>query len=290
MRAGRKTWPKVKTMNQEYDIERRLKQYFPIFFELLGSNKVDWKKVTKAFSRKVNEWHQKHGKTGENIRVEASFFNIITAAMQGNELAEGHLNFIRKLFEELINHLDIEERKLIVPALYGVVTNIDRKFWNFIGELCVLNNLKKSTKYRLADVEVPVVPSNPSGTKIDFKFVNLETPAHVFIEIVNVHLNDIEDWPDEKVNNLLHQKIQGKLNSTGIRLNNRFQLMPVFWGQFSDLRRINKFYRDNKISFQNTFEPSCYASFAYPDGKKSHWFGTIDSIVRKFESSLSKNH
>lgn len=271
-------------MNKEYDIPGRLKLYFPIFFELLGDNKIDWKMVTKVFSKKVKEWIDKHLKSGQNIRVEASFFNIITASIEGNQLATSHLDFIRKLFEELINNLNSEERKLIVPALYGMLTNIDRKFWNFLGELCVLNNIKKSAKYTLIDIEVPVVPTNPSGAKLDFKFFNHEKSNYTFIEIVNLHLNDVESWSDEKVNNLLHQKIQGKLNSTGIKLNNGFTLIPVFWGQFSDLKRIDQFYKDTKITFQNTLEPSCFASFSYREGKSLHYFGTIDSIIKNYES------
>jgi hypothetical protein len=275
-------------MNKEYDIPGRLKQYFPIFIELLGDNKIDWKKVTKVFSRKVTEWLDKHAKTGQNIRVEASFFNIITASIEGNPIATGHLDFIRRLFEELIECLDEGERKLIVPALYGMLTNIDKKFWNFLGELCVLNNIKKSTNYQLVEIEVPVVSTNPSGAKLDFKFYSPEKRKNIFIEIVNVHLNEVENWSDEKVNNLLHQKIQGKLNLTGIKLNNSFTLIPIFWGQFADLRRINQFYKDSKIAFQSTFAPSCYVSFSYPDGKKVHYFGTIDSIINKTNTNGEK--
>jgi hypothetical protein len=270
-------------MNQNYDIQGRLKMYFPIFFELLGDNKIDWKAVTKVFSKKVKGWIEKSDKTGQNIRVEASFFNVVTATIQGHQLAQSHLQFIKKLFEELIQELDERERKMIVPALYGMLTNIDRKFWNFVGELCVLNYIKKLTGYKLEEIEIPVTTNAVNGPKLDFQFCDAEKTVTHFFEIVNVHLTDTQEWSDEKINNLLNQKLQGKLNATGIRINDNFKLVPVFWGQFDELQRIHRFYQESQISFQNTLEPMCFASFGYGDGSHTYHFDSIDSIIKLFE-------
>ena len=78
------------------------------------------------------------------------------------------------------------------------------------------------------------------------------------VEIVNIQLNEMESWSDEQVNNLLNQKIQGKLNRTGIRENSNFQLIPVLWGSIEELNRVNTFYKTNGISFRNTSIPVCY--------------------------------
>jgi hypothetical protein len=275
----------TKNEEQQFDVEGRLRMYFPIFFELLGDNKIKWKTVTKVFSKKVEEWKAKHDKTGKNIRVEASLFNLITASIQGNDHAASHLKFIQNVFEELIKNLDADEGKLVVPALYGMLTNINRKFYSFLGELCVLNNIKKNTAFKLFAVEVPVLAEQPERTKLDFHFVNHSNSKSLFIEVVNIHLNGIEEWPDVKINNLFHQKIQGKLNSTGIKHNQGFQLVPVFWGQFDELNRINKFYKDYKTNFLNTTPPLSFASFKYGDGGQIHFFGTIDSIIDKYQQS-----
>src|SRR5687768_14447175 len=109
-------------MEEKLDIEGRLRIYFPILFELLGDNKLDWKTITKVFQKKLNEWHRKHELTGSDIRVEASFYNIITASIQGNQQARNHLDFIQKLFETLLQRLDDSERKLILSALFGLLT------------------------------------------------------------------------------------------------------------------------------------------------------------------------
>ena len=175
-------------MADDLDIPGRLKLYFPIFFEMLGYNKLNWRKVTKLFPKRLTEWMAEHEKTKKNVKVEASFLHIITSSLQGDEKAQNHLAFIKKLFEELVDGLEAEERKLVVPALYGMLTNIDRRFYNFLGELCVLNNIKKSGKYKLVDIEVPVVAANPKGPKLDFKLLDQAKSTYTFVEIVNVHI------------------------------------------------------------------------------------------------------
>lgn len=268
-----------------YDLEGRLKVYFPIFFELLGDNRINWKTVTKVFSRKVEEWKAKYDKTGTIIRAEVSLYNLITASIQGNEDATSHLKFIRNVFEELIQTLDEAEKRFVVPALFGMLTNINRKFYSFFGELCVLNNFKKNTSLKLIAVEVPVLADQPDGSKLDFHFVDPNTSKSLFIEVVNVHLNGIEEWPDEKVNNLLHQKIQGKLNITGIKHNQSFQLVPVFWGQFVELERINRFYKEHDIMFHNTTPPWSFASFNLGSLNRVYVFGTIGSIIERYQKN-----
>jgi hypothetical protein len=269
-----------------FDIEGRLKIYFPIFFELLGNNKLDWKTITKVFTKKVEQWIMKYESTGQHIRVEASLYNVITASIQGNAHAISHLDFIRKLFEDLILRLDATEQKLVVPALYGLLTNMNKAYRNFLGELCVLNNVKRNTNLKLVNVEVPVVASRPDGPKLDFKFFNSEKSTHLLVEIVNVHLNDVAEWSDEKLSQLLQEKIQHKLNITGISENETFHLIPVFWGSFEELKRTNKFYKENGPQFKNTVEPVSFASFTKLDGSKIHVFGTISSIVDMHNKSL----
>lgn len=106
------------------------------------------------------------------------------------------------------------------------------------------------------------------------------------VEIVNVHLNEMATWADERVNHLLHEKIQHKLNITGIKENENFQLIPVFWGSFEELTRIHRFYKESGIKFKNTSEPVSFVTFTKGDGSKLHMFGTINSIVDIYNKSL----
>jgi len=69
-------------MADDLDIPGRLKLYFPIFFEMLGDNKLNWRKVTKLFPKRLTEWMAEHEKTKKNVKVEASFLHIITSSLQ----------------------------------------------------------------------------------------------------------------------------------------------------------------------------------------------------------------
>jgi hypothetical protein len=265
------------------DVVGRLQQYFPIFFELLGDNPLKWKTVEKVLAQKIEVWKAKAG--GKTIRVQASFYNIITASIEGNAQATGHLDFIKKLFEELILRLDTEERKFVVPALFGMLSNVDNKFWNFVGELLVLNNFKKHTQLRLTAVEVLAMADKPDGSRIDFQFFDKEGQSTLLLEVVNVHVHGCSTWADEQINHIIHQKIQHKLNKTGVKSNQKFWLVPVFWGSYEDLARVNSFYISNDIKFQNTTEPTSFVSFTIGSSTdRVHMFGTIGSIVEFYDS------
>lgn len=272
----------------DLDVVGRLRQYFPIFFELLGDNRLNWKTVEKTLAQKIEQWKQKSN--GNTIRVEASFYNLITAAREGNTQAAGHVDFIKKLFEELIRTLDAGERKLVVPALFGMLSNIDNKFWNFVGELLVLNSFKKRTQLKLADVEVPATPSRPDGPRIDFQFFDKEKVSPLLVEVVNVHVHGCADWTDDQIHHIVHQKIEHKLNKTGIKSNQNFWLVPVFWGSFSDLVRVNSLYVSRDIHFKNTTEPSSFVSFSIGNSiERVHMFGTIRSIVEFYNAQSTGN-
>lgn len=272
----------------DLDVVGRLQQYFPVFFDLLGDNRLNWKTVEKVLAQKIEQWKLKAG--GGTIRVEASFYKIITSSIEGNPQAVAHLDFIRKLFEELIQRLDNEERKLVVPALFGLLSNVDNKFWNFVGELLVLNNLKKRTQLKLQDVEVPAIPSRPDGPRIDFQFFDNEKVSILLVEVVNVHVHGCASWTDEQINHILPQKIEHKLNKTGIKSNQNFSLVPVFWGSFEDLMRVDSFYVSRGINFQNTTEPTSFVSFSIGNGaQQTHMFGTIRSIVEFYRSKSEIN-
>ena len=70
-------------MTTKYDIKNRLKDYFPIIFELLGDINLDWKTIEKRFGKKLDEHIIKFDLTGQPIKIEASLFHIITASKEG---------------------------------------------------------------------------------------------------------------------------------------------------------------------------------------------------------------
>lgn len=270
----------------EFDIENRLKIYFPILFELLDGNKINWKKAKKVFTRKFQEYEARQAATNSGFRIEASFYNIISSAINKEPGAIRLLDFIQKLFEELTDGLNRPEKKLIKDNVFGFLTNMDMKYLNFLGELCVLNHLKRVSPYKLIDTEVLLIPEKKDGSKIDFKFLNTETKKDVLVEIVNIHLNEKNTADEVSIENMLTQKIGEKLLKKGITQNKGFNLIPVLWGQWTEIKVIGKYYEAKKTKFANTTTPVCFMTFTDQNGVMVHKFGTIDTI---FENTTKAN-
>lgn len=235
------------------DVVGKLQKDFPVFFELLGENRLNWKTIERVLSQKMDA----STTLAQYNRIEdRSFYTLLHEASGGDSEAELHLFSINKLFEELIERLDSIERKLIVPTLFGLLANVDNKFWNFVGELLILNSFKAYGNLRLLAVEVPSSVTSPGGPRIDFQFHDSQNSTTLLVEVVNVHMRGCVHWTDEQINHILHQKMQHKLNKTNITGDSNFSLVPVFWGSYEDRQRIHSLVQSGDLKFENILEPS----------------------------------
>ncbi len=217
-------------------------------------------------------------RTNSTFKIPASFYNIISSAIAKEEQAIRLLDYIQKLFEELTDILDKEEKLLIRANIYGFLTNMDLKYLNFLGELAVLHRLKKTSPLKLIGTEVPVDPMNKNGSKIDFLILNSQTKKEELVEVINIHLTERNISSDDKIEILLSQKIIEKLSKKGLNRHRKFFLVPVLWGQWDEIKVVKEYYSIHKPEFPNTIIPSCFVTFTDPNGARVHRFGTIDTI------------
>jgi|GEM_PF-6617033 len=262
---------------EDFDIRRHLQTRFPEFFLLLGKNSINWRTVNKAYARQASKYYERNHRTGKTFRIDPSIYSIITLSMQHDPEANRTFDYMKLLFMELNESLSHNEKKLIVPALYGILTNIDLKFRNFLGELSVLNLLKRQG-YTLLETERPLIESEPNGTKIDFHLKNTKTNQEHLVEIVNIKIDDKNTADDETITKLLNAKIVGKLLETGIKRSNKFILMPVVWGNWEYVLRLLAYFQTNNPTFANTITPAALVPFTTETGELVHIFGTIDTI------------
>lgn len=267
-------------MINRFDIRGRLKEYFPIFFELLGDNNLDWKTIEKRFIVKLDEHKKKYDLTGEPIRIEASLYHVITASREGKDGAAQLIDFITNIFQNLVLRLDAQEKRLIKKNLFDLLTNIDKKYLNFLGELGVLNYVKQNPKLTLIKTEYPLDPKNKNGIKIDFVFFDPKSNLDILLEVVNIHISEHQVETDEKIEILLDQKINSKLRRKGIMTIPNFYLIPVIWGLVDDIRRVIKYYEIFKPKFRNTTIPLCLVTFKDQNGDRVHKFGPIDRVLK----------
>jgi hypothetical protein len=261
----------------DFDIERHLRIRFPEFFHLLSNNPIPWRKVNKVYANQAAVYGERLERTGSTFPIEASLYNIIMLTLQGDAEAGRNFDYIKQLFTELQGSLSAYERKEIVPALYGMLTNVNMAFRNFLGELSVLNLLKRQA-YTLLKTERPLIPSEPKGIKIDFHLRQEKTKKEYLVEIVNFRLDNDNTASADAITAVLEEKIVGKLLDTGILRSNKFYLYPVVWGNWEYILRLLAYYQTVKPRFTNTTAPLALVPFTTETGELVHIFGTIDTI------------
>lgn len=184
---------------RRFDTKGSLSRHFPILFELLAGSDLDWKKIDTRLEQKLDDHKRKYERANSAVLVPTSFFGIIVASVTGNAQATSFLTFIRRIFEELTDKLDNEEKRLIRDNVFGMLSNIDEKYHNFLGELCVLNHVKRNTNFKLQETEVPVDSSQKHGPKIDFSFIAPQDSKKLLVEVMNIHLHLQNTLTSEKI-------------------------------------------------------------------------------------------
>ncbi|MEQ1587205.1 MAG: hypothetical protein ABL895_15055 [Cyclobacteriaceae bacterium] len=265
-------------LTRRYDIEKALMAYFPVFFDLVAGSKLNWGRINKRAEEVLAERKKKIDSHGQPALIEVGFIDLIISTIRGRGQAGLFFLFIKKLFEELAVNLSGDEKLLIKDNLYGFLTNIDLKYLNFLGELCVLNQIKKNTQWRLIDTECPNDPLNKSGPKIDFKFAT--TRSQMMIEVVNLHLDERLDWTDMRIENLLTQKLPAKLRAKRGVGSPIFYLLPVLWGNHKSISKFVEYYKIKNPVYPNCLVPCCFMSYTYKNiNEPIHKFGSIDTIL-----------
>ena len=268
----------------KFDVLGRLKSYIPSLFELLEDNELNWKTIEKRFEGKFTELEKKYEQTGKPVTTKASFYGIITAAIQGENSALYLFDFIDKLFQELTDNLTTSERKLIKKNIFDLLVSMDEKYLNYLGELALLNQIIKSGNYRLLDVEEPLGSKN-EGSSVDFKLLNTNSMSEMLVEVVNVHLTDNNTKNSYEIQRLLEQKLREKYLKTAKKSTIEFHLAPILWGSHKWIKRILDHYQNESVTLRNILTPSCFIPFTDSKGNSVYKFGTIDTI---FESE--QNH
>ena len=129
----------VETITAE-NLISRVKLFFPILFELLGNNKIDWHTIAQNFDEKVKEYKAKHEMVQMPFQIPASFYFMISSALTNKDMQWVMLrDFIEKLFEELSDSMDKTEKGLIVNNIYGVIVHQNEEYLNYVGELLALH-------------------------------------------------------------------------------------------------------------------------------------------------------
>ena len=253
-------------MTQTIDLENKLPIYLPGLLELLNNKTFrphEWRKINTNLEKHLSERRQTIIRNNY-LKVETNIYDIIIGVIEGKTSPYSYFQYLYILFKRLTKNLTIEERKKLRPTLYSVLINLDHKYRNFIGELSVLNNIRESNKdYRLIKVDKDIIVDEK---KADFTFEHIYTKELELFEVVNIHAYetvagfDLKRFVIGKIQDKILAKTKGKSDYRP------FKLVPVFWGQVEDMKRLNEIFKNEKVELpENVFEPLSLCSFDGPD-------------------------
>lgn len=173
-------------------VKTNLELFVPSLVEFLSGMDFPWDRIERAFNQEIDR--RKLKGQGKSVIVETTIYDLMIEAKKGNMTAIGHLNFLKKLFEELCDFLAPEERLLARTNVKKMLSALDKRHRTFLAELATLNNLVKTKRYKLTGIETKL----PNGKQIDFKLNDICMQKDILIEVDNIFLNSdkIEDNPE----------------------------------------------------------------------------------------------
>ena len=214
----------------------------------------------------------------KTVKREATIYSVIVEKYAMGGKSDGMLDFFNQLFISLNNNLSEPEKKLASSMISNVLSNVSKDYLNFIGELASLNYYKTQLHYQLLNVEEKIVMN--SNVSADFLF---KTPNNtdVLIEILNIHLEDMELTDMGKVKYHIDSKINNKIKAKILTNDREIFIQPVLWLRDQKSYELaNELYLKNPLTNLNAKEPLVYCTLKDTSGQFEHRFESIYTIMR----------
>lgn len=256
-----------------FNIEQSLKVYFPNLYRLITqSNKeIGWSSINSSLIKYVENNNELDSKP-------SNIFSLIIEKKFGIGEGNAMLDFYEELFLSLDKVLNDKEKKLIYKNLINILTQKNNDYLNFIGELSVLNNIKRSDRYVLMNCEEPIL--DKKGKSTDFKLFDKYNNIEILLEIMNLHFELNEFESEEKFKYHIKSKLEKKIRSKIITEEKNIYIQPVFWTKsLEQLKTLEKIYSNRELVLEYTLIPLTYCSWKI-DNKYIHRFEAVNSILR----------
>ena len=263
-------------------VKYNINTYLPGLIKLIGNdNDFGWQKIDSQFTALIDK--RIEDSKGESMTIPSTIFDIIIAARKQNPSAILLLNYFNNLFYDLGNRLSEDEKQLVRPTIKNMLKSKDNRYFEFLSELAVLNNLTKTEKYILEKVETRL----ENGKSIDFLLKEKTSNNLKLIEVYNIHLApDKVSNENQMIEKFIHHRINNKIadKTKGI-VGKDFFVIPVLHGPIQSLMTFSGFFLKNKLKIKGVAEPLAYLTISNVDGSYYHRFGRISAMFYSDEES-----
>lgn len=259
------------------NIELQLRKHLPTIFDFFGESTLktaQWQKINDNFFKNQEERKRRYKANDNYLVVERSIYDVIRAAEAGDLKASMLLSFIKKVFEELSTSIPPLERLKLKKTIFNLLISFDAKYFNYLGELLVLNNILKNEEYRLGGVEIKITKNKTA----DFLIIKNDNSHSSLVEVVNIHLGERTTNIDKYIEGKLISKVENKT------YNNQdyepFILIPVIWAPYETLKKVEQLYNEGAIrKTKMIWEATAFAMFTYPENHVLYRFGYVTTLL-----------
>jgi hypothetical protein len=256
--------------------------FLPALLYFTDHPSFPWKRINDLFNQKIEERTEEA--QGETIEVKATVFDIIVATKKGNDTAKGLLLYLNRLFHDLAQLMTVAQRQIVFTNIKNLLTRLDWRFYDYVGEIGVLYNLLSTNKYCLLRAEEGL----GNGKTMDFTVQDLSTSTVLQVEVYNIHLDSekVEADPDairvfltKRFNDKIAEKQQKRDSPID------FTLVPVIWGGVKDLQVYSHFFQNHQLDLPNVHEPFAWLQFSDDKGYYAHRFARLTNLFKEIDPS-----
>ncbi len=260
------------------DLEKIIKEHVFGLYSLINqtSHEFSWTSVNKSLSKDLKKAKEKLKSEG-TFQKGANLFSLIIEKIHGEGKGNSMLDFYNKVFLSLDQNLELKEKKLLNLTLNNILTNNDKNYINFIGELATLNAVIRTNKYHLKSVEQQIV----DGEKVsaDFVFVQKADNFEIYLEVLNIHLYEKDFLDNSEIEYHLQSKFRKKKDEKILTKEKAILIQPVFWTKSEEqLRQISQFYNETNFTVENIQTPLAYSTWSINENLE-HRFESIKTIL-----------
>jgi hypothetical protein len=258
----------------KYDVRPFLKMKMPGLLDLLGTKNISWTTINRNFGRNLEKVKSDLSLAQNTIYREATFYSVLMSEHYNTGEGAGMFDWYSTLFQSLSSNLTTVEKALLHRSIYNLLIEPDKNYLNFIGELAILNEIKKQEGYDLINIEEQI--QKESNCTADFLILRKHDNTNILVEVVNFHFQEIDIDDLGRVRRLIESKLNDKIKVKFIKPLYEYFLQPIIWAKGeNDVEQLFNLYNKTGLPIDNVLAPFTYFTYREISGEYEHHFDRI---------------
>jgi len=260
----------------KYDVKNILENQMPYLVKLLNGKNISWTKINRSLKKHL-QFKKENYNNGE--LVDVNIFSLIIQFILENKNSFAMFDFYNSTFKQLFYRLTDKELEFTHKMIKCLLTNLDYKYLNFIGEIATLNAYMSSGNFELLNIEEKIYLHN--NVPADLFLKRKKDGLKFLVEIVNIHLENKDFTTIDEMELFISGKFKEKHKKTFFD-NPLYNLtiQPVIWtNTIEQIKLLDRIFIKYKENVKDIRIPICYLTFKDSDENYEHRFEYITTIL-----------